>query len=158
MDQKKKLTAEGYARLKQEIDEIVNVKIPANLNDIAVAREQGDLSENAEYHAAREEQARLNDRLNDLKAQIENAEILKDSEISTDVVSIGSKVVLFDEDMQETVEYTIVNKAEASLKAGKLNIESDVGQAIKGRKVGERVEVKAPAGIFYYQIISISKN
>ena len=157
MAEKQKITRDGWNKINDELDVLIKVRRPAIIQDIAVAKEQGDLSENAEYHAARETQAIIEDRIKELQTLLDNCEIMNDDEISNDTVTLGSKVTLYDEELEEEITYFIVNTAEADLDTQKISINSKLGESIFGKKVGERVEVNAPAGVFVYKILKIQK-
>jgi transcription elongation factor GreA len=149
------LTPEGYEKLKSEIDFLRNEKRREIAERIRVAREFGDIAENAEYDDAKNEQALLEHRIATLEERLLNARVIEADEVSTDVVSIGSRVKLKDIDANETVEYHIVGSAEADPGANKLSNESPVGKAIIGHKKGETVEVTAPRGSLKFKILDI---
>jgi transcription elongation factor GreA len=149
------LTAEGYEKLKQEIAFLQNDKRREVADRIRVAREFGDIAENAEYDDAKNEQALLEHRIAKLEEQLSAARVIEKAEITSDVVSIGSRVKLKDMDDNKTVEYHIVGSAEANPAEQKLSNESPVGKAILGRKKGEVVEVAAPRGSLKYKILDI---
>jgi transcription elongation factor GreA len=149
------LTPEGYEKLKQDIDFLSGEKRREVAERIRVAREFGDISENAEYDDAKNEQAMLEARIAKLEEQLKSARVITQDEVTADVVSIGSKVRLKDVDANETVEYHIVGSAEANPRERKLSNESPVGKAIMGRKKGEVVEVAAPRGSLKYKIMDI---
>jgi transcription elongation factor GreA len=149
------LTAEGYEKLKQEIEYLQNDKRREVADRIRVAREFGDIAENAEYDDAKNEQAMLEARIAKLEEQLSAARVIDEDEITSDVVSIGSRVKLKDMDDNKTVEYHIVGSAEANPAEQKLSNESPVGKAILGRKKGEVVEVAAPRGALKYKIMDI---
>jgi transcription elongation factor GreA len=149
------LTAEGYEKLKQEIAFLQNDKRREVADRIRVAREFGDIAENAEYDDAKNEQALLEARIAKLEEQLSAARVIEKGEITSDVVSIGSRVKLKDMDDNKTVEYHIVGSAEANPAEQKLSNESPVGKAILGRKKGEVVEVAAPRGSLKYKILDI---
>jgi transcription elongation factor GreA len=149
------LTPEGYEKLKSEIDFLRNEKRREIAERIRVAREFGDIAENAEYDDAKNEQALLEHRIATLEERLLNARVIEADEVSTDVVSIGSRVKLKDIDANETVEYHIVGSAEADPGANKLSNESPVGKAIIGHKKGETVEVAAPRGSLKFKILDI---
>jgi len=157
MAEKQKITRDGWNKINEELDHLIKVRRPAIVHDIAVAREQGDLSENAEYAAAKETQGIIEDRIAELQALLDNCEIMSDDELSNETIALGSKVTLFDEDLEEEITYYLVNTAEADLDAKKISINSKLGEALFGKKVGEKVEVQAPAGVFYYSILSIQR-
>ena len=150
------LTSEGYEKLKQEIEYLANDKRREVADRIRVAREFGDIAENSEYDDAKNEQALLEHRIAQLEERLRNARVISKREISSDVVSIGSKVRLRDMDAKETIEYHIVGSAEANPSENKLSNESPVGKAIMGRKKGEVVEVTAPRGALKFKILEIA--
>ena len=149
------LTSEGYERLKQEIEELSTTKRREVAERIRVAREFGDIAENAEYDDAKNEQMLLEHRIATLEERLRDARVISKKDIAKDVVSIGSKVKLRDVAAKETVEYHIVGSAEANPAQNKLSNESPVGKAIIGKKKGETVEVTAPRGTLKYKILEI---
>jgi transcription elongation factor GreA len=149
------LTPEGYEKLKQEIDFLRNDKRREIAERIRIAREFGDISENAEYDDAKNEQALLEHRIATLEERLLNGRVIDTDDITTDAVSIGSVVKLQDIEANSTVEYYIVGSAEANPTENKLSNESPVGRAILGKKKGETVEVTAPRGSFKYKILDI---
>ena len=149
------LTREGYERLKQEIEHLSTTKRREIADRIRVAREFGDINENAEYDDAKNEQAMLEHRIAQLEERLRAARLIDESDVTSDVVSIGSRVRLRDMDAGETVEYHIVGSAEANPAEHRLSNESPVGKAIIGRKKGEVVEVAAPRGSLKYKILDI---
>jgi transcription elongation factor GreA len=149
------LTREGYEKLKQEIEYLSTDKRAEVAERIRIAREFGDIAENAEYDDAKNEQAMLEHRIALLEERMRDARVIEKSEITADVVSIGSHVRLKDVDANETVEYHIVGSAEANPAENKLSNESPVGKAIIGKKKGETVEVAAPRGTLKFKILDI---
>ena len=149
------LTAEGYEKLKQEIEFLQNDKRREVADRIRIARDFGDIAENAEYDDAKNEQAMLEARIAKLEEQLSAARVIEADEITSDVVSVGSTVRLRDVDAKQTVEYRIVGSAEANPAQLKLSNESPVGKAILGKKKGEIVEVAAPRGSLKYKIMDI---
>jgi transcription elongation factor GreA len=149
------LTSEGYERLKQEIDELSTTRRREVAERIRVAREFGDIAENAEYDDAKNEQMLLEHRIATLEERLRDARVISKKDIAKDVVSIGSKVKLRDVDAKETIEYHIVGSAEANPAENKLANESPVGKAIIGKKKGETVEVAAPRGKMKFKILEI---
>ena len=149
------LTPEGYEKLKQEIETLRTVKRREVAERIRIAREFGDITENAEYDDAKNEQALLEHRIATLEDRLRNARVIERGEITTDVVSVGSMVRLRDVDAKKTFEYHIVGSAEANPAENKLSNESPVGKAIIGRKKGETVEVTAPRGALKFKILEI---
>jgi transcription elongation factor GreA len=122
---------------------------------IKEARGQGDLSENAEYDAAKEEQAEIEARIGILEKMLRNAEVIDEEELTKDVVSIGSRVTLYDEEFDENIDYTIVGSAEANPSMGKISNESPLGSQLIGHKTGDVVSVEAPDGLIKYEIKNI---
>ncbi|CDE09085.1 MAG TPA: transcription elongation factor GreA [Candidatus Faecenecus gallistercoris] len=156
MSDKKKvyLTEQGYENLKKELDDLINVKRPANINAIKEARALGDLSENADYDAARAEQAEIEGRIKQVEVMLENAEIIK--EASKDKVGIGSTVAIeYLDDEDEEDEYTIVGSQEADPFAFKISNESPIAKALISKKVGDIVTVESPNGSYQVKITSI---
>ena len=149
------LTSEGYERLKREIEELSTVKRREVAERIRVAREFGDIAENAEYDDAKNEQMLLEHRIATLEERMRAARVITKKDIAKDVVSIGSKVKLRDVAARQTVEYHIVGSAEANPLQNKLSNESPVGKAIIGKKKGETVEVSAPRGTLKFKILEI---
>jgi transcription elongation factor GreA len=149
------LTAQGFKKLQQEIEYLSNDKRRDVAERIRVAREFGDIAENAEYDDAKNEQAHLEARIALLEERLKNARVVTKREIKSGEVSIGTKVRLKDMDANQTVEYHIVGSAEADPAEQKLSNESPVGRAILGRKKGEVVEVAAPRGKLKYKIMDI---
>ena len=147
------LSREGLEKLRKELDEMINVRRPEIAMRIHDAKEHGDLSENAEYEDAKNEQAFVEGRIQGLETLIKNA-IIIDENHSTEHVAIGSTVVLETDDGNET--YTIVGSAEARPGAGRISNESPVGRALLGRKKGDKVKVSVPAGSFTYKIVGIT--
>jgi transcription elongation factor GreA len=149
------LTSEGYEKLKKEIEHLSTVKRREVAERIRVAREFGDIAENAEYDDAKNEQMLLEHRIATLEERLRDARVISKKDIAKDVVSIGSKVKLRDVAAKATVEYHIVGSAEANPAQNKLSNESPVGKAIIGKKKGETVEVAAPRGRLKYKILEI---
>ena len=149
------LTPEGYEKLKQEIEFLRNDKRREIADRIRVAREFGDIAENAEYDDAKNDQAMLEHKIAQLEDRLVTARVIDTGDVDTSVVSLGSKVRLKDVDANETIEYHIVGSAEANPAEQKLSNESPVGKAIMGRKKGEIVEVAAPRGKMKFKIMDI---
>jgi transcription elongation factor GreA len=150
------LTPEGYKKLKAEIEHLSTEKRREVAERIRVARQFGDIAENAEYDDAKNDQMLLEHRIARLEEQLRNARVIEKKEITTDVVSVGSRVRLRDVDAKQTVEYHIVGSAEANPSENKLSNESPVGKAIMGHKKGETVEVTTPRGArLKYKILEI---
>jgi transcription elongation factor GreA len=149
------LTPEGYEKLKAEIEHLSTDKRREVADRIRVAREFGDISENAEYDDAKNEQAMLEHKIALLEERLVNARLIEADDVDLSVVSIGAKVRLKDVDANQTVEYIIVGSAEANPAESKLSNESPVGKAIIGHKKGETVEVSAPRGSLKFKILDI---
>lgn len=145
------LTKQGLEEIKAELEELLNIKLPAAIERVKTAREQGDLSENSEYHAARDDQAFLQGRIDELEELISKAKIVKKS--STSSVGLGNKVTVKSGGGQHT--YHVVGKYEADPSSKKISDESPLGQALIGKKVGENIEYEAPVGKIVYQILKI---
>ncbi len=150
------LTPEGYKKLKAEIEHLSTDRRREVAERIRVARQFGDIAENAEYDDAKNDQMLLEHRIARLEEQLRNARVIEKKEISSDIVSVGSTVRLRDVDAKQTVEYYIVGSAEANPSENKLSNESPVGKAIMGHKKGETVEVTTPRGAsLKYKILDI---
>ena len=149
------LTPEGFEKLKQEIEYLSTDKRKEVADRIRIAREFGDIAENAEYDDAKNEQAHLEARIAMLEERMRDARVITKKEIAKDVVSVGSHVKLRDVDAKKTFEYDIVGSAEANPAENKLSNESPVGKAIIGKKKGETVEVAAPRGKLKFKILEI---
>ena len=156
MDKKVVVTASGLKALEEELEMLKTVLRSEISEKIRVARGYGDLSENSEYDEAKNEQAIVEARIADLEVMLKNVVILDESEIVTDVVSLGSFVKLYDEEFEEELEYTIVGSTEADLDLGKISDESPVGKALMGKKVGEVADAVLPNGeTAKFRVISI---
>ena len=155
-DKKNILTASGAAALQEELRELKEVRRAEIAQKIKEARAQGDLSENAEYDAAKDEQAEIEARIEQLKNILQNAEIVPE-EVDTSRVFIGSVVKVHDEEFDEDIDMMIVGSTEANSPQNKISNESPLGQALVGAMVGDTVQVTAPAGTFAYRILSIQK-
>ncbi len=149
------LTREGLEKLERELHELKTVRRKDVAEKIKEARGQGDLSENAEYDAAKEEQAEIEARIVVLEKMLRNAEIILEEEISRDVVSAGSKVTIFDYEFNEEVTYTIVGSAEADPMESKISNESPLGSALLGHGVGDEVTFNSPAGESKVKVVSL---
>lgn len=150
------LTAEGFKKLKDELDNMRSVERPRISAAIAEARDKGDLSENAEYDAAREAQGLLEMRIAQLEETIANARVIDETKIDKSKVQILSHVKLLNHTTNRQLEYTIVSENEANLREGKLAIGTPIAKALLGKKKGEVVEVTVPAGVLKLEIIDIS--
>lgn len=150
------LTAEGYRKLKEELDHLRSVERPAAAAAIAEARDKGDLSENAEYDAAREAQGLLEMRIAKLEETLTNSRVIDETKIDRSKVQILSKVTLLNKNNGKQVTYTIVAEHEANLREGKLAIGTPIAKALLGHKKGDVVEVTVPAGVLNFEIVDIS--
>jgi transcription elongation factor GreA len=142
------ITAEGLAEVKRELEELINVKRPDNIAKIKAAREHGDLSENFEYHSARNEQSFLETRIQELEAIVRNHVLVEAAQGRSDRVEVLRTVTFAEEDQPEET-YRIVPPAEADASAGRISYESAIGRALMGHRVGDEVEVQAPGGGSY---------
>jgi transcription elongation factor GreA len=149
------MTEEGLTRLKTELDRLKSVERPSVIKALAEAREHGDLSENAEYHAARERQSFIEGRVAELEAKIRHAEVIDVSKLSGKAVKFGATVKLADEDTDETATYRIVGADESDISEGLLSITSPLAQALVGKEKGDSVVVNTPSGAKAYEIISV---
>lgn len=149
-----------YAGLKQYEDELQNLKVVKRkevAQKIKEAREQGDLSENAEYDAAKDEQRDIELRIEELEKLLKNAEVVVEDEIDTDKINIGCKVKLLDVEFDEEMEYFIVGSTEANSLQNKISNESPVGKALIGRRVGDVVDVETQVGVIQYKVLEIQR-
>ncbi len=150
------LTEEGLKKLKDELERMVNVERPNISKQIAEARDKGDLSENAEYDAAKEAQGLLELKISKLQDTIRNARIIDPSQINTNAVQILNKVKLRNVKTNQEMEYTIVSESEADLKAKKISVSTPIAKGLLGKKVGDVADIQVPNGIISLEIISIS--
>ncbi len=148
------ITREGYAALEEELKRLKSEERPAVIRAIAEAREHGDLSENAEYHAAREKQSFIEGRIKELEAILSRAEVIDVSRLSGPI-KFGATVTIVDEETDEEKTYQIVGEAEADLERGKLNLKSPLARALIGKEEGDSVEVRTPGGIRSYEILKV---
>ena len=151
------LTAEGLEKLKAEFQQLISVERPSISKQIAEARDKGDLSENAEYDAAKEAQGLLELKISKLEDMIANARIIDESRINTTHVQIMNKVKLKNLSNDRVVEYTLVGETEANLREGKLAAATPIGRALIGKKKGDVVEVNVPSGVLKFEVLEISK-
>ena len=149
------MTEEGLNRLKTELERLKTIERPSVIRALAEAREHGDLSENAEYHAARERQSFIEGRLAELESKIRHAEVIDVSKLSGKAVKFGATVKLSDEDTDENATYRIVGADEADISDGLLSITSPLAQALIGKEKGDTVVVNTPRGAKSYEIISV---
>jgi transcription elongation factor GreA len=149
------MTAAGYARLLEELKHLKSVERPAVIRAIAEAREHGDLSENAEYHAARDRQSFIEGRVIELEDQIARAEVIDVSKLTGDTVKFGATVKVADEESGEETAYQIVGVVEADINTGRLSITAPLARALIGKRVGDSVEVTTPRGSRGYEVVEV---
>ena len=150
------ITQDGLNKLKAELDQLVNVERPSISKQIGEAIEKGDISENAEYDAAKDAQGMLEAKIAVLRGKIASARIIDESKIDTDRVQIMNKVTIKNKKNNATMVYTIVSEHEADLKSGKISIETPIAKGLLGKKVGDVVDIKVPSGLMQFEIIDIS--
>ncbi|MCH7505528.1 transcription elongation factor GreA [PVC group bacterium] len=151
------LSQDGYEKMKKELKHLKTVKRKEVIQAIKTARAHGDLRENAEYDAAKEEQGFVESRIQELEYKLISARIIDESQMSTDKVFIGAFVTIYDEEFEEEIKYAIVSPDEADLKNNKISVASAVGKALLGKKVGDIVDAKVPAGVVKYKILKIER-
>ena len=152
------LTSEGLKKLEDELDDLIVVKRKEVAQKIKEAREQGDLSENAEYDAAKDEQRDIEARIEEIEKILKNAEIVDEDEVDLETINIGCQVKILDLEFDEELTYKIVGSTEANSLKGKISNESPVGRALIGRKVGDLVSVETQVGIVQYKVLDIQKS
>ena len=150
------MTEDGLAKLKEELDQLTRVERPAISEQIAEARDKGDLSENAEYDAAKEAQGMLEMKIAKLEELVANARILDSSKIDTSTVQIMNRVKIKNCKTNKVVEYTIVSESESDIKAGRISIETPIARGLLGKKVGEVADISVPSGSMSFEIMEIS--
>jgi transcription elongation factor GreA len=153
--QKAPMTPLGYQKIKDELDRLLKVERPQNVIAIAEARAHGDLSENAEYHAAKEKQSFLEGRIQELQGKISRAQVIDPSTITQNKIAFGATVKVLDVDTDEEKTYQLVGPDEADIKAGKLSIHSPMARCLLGKETGDSVTVKAPARSIEFEILEI---
>ena len=151
------LTYEGLKKMEEELEDLKVVRRKEVAEKIKEARGQGDLSENAEYDSAKEEQAEIEARIVQLEKMLRNADVIDDDEVRSDIISIGCTVTLLDMEFEEEMEYTIVGSAEADPLKGKISNESPVGHTLLGHKKNDMVDIEVPSGVVTYKVLKISK-
>ncbi|RDD62722.1 transcription elongation factor GreA [Ferruginivarius sediminum] len=155
MSKKIPMTAQGYAQIEEELRHLRSNARPEVIKAIAEAREHGDLSENAEYHAARDRQSFIEGRVAELEDQMARAEVIDVSKLSGNTVKFGATVTLADEDTDEETTYQIVGEIEADVKGGRIAVTSPIARAIIGKSVGDSVEVETPKGQKFFEIVDV---
>ncbi|MBV9945398.1 MAG: transcription elongation factor GreA [Myxococcales bacterium] len=153
--QKNPITPEGAARLRDELIQLKSVERPAIIQAIATAREQGDLSENAEYHAAREKQSFIEGRIKEIEDKLARAEVIDPKKVGGDRVAFGATVKLANADTGEEVQYCILGEAEADLTKGIISITSPLARSLIGKQAGDEVKVRMPGGERTYEVLDI---
>lgn len=157
MNQVKYFTKEGLEKLKEELEQLKSVERPAISQQIAEAREKGDLSENAEYDAAKNEQGMLELRISKLEETLRNARVIDESQLDDSKVSILSKVKLKNMKNNAVMEYTLVPENEADIKKGKISVSSPIARGLLGKEPGDEVEIEVPAGLMTFKVMDISR-
>ena len=157
-EKKNLLTYEGLKKLEDELQDLKVVKRKEIAQKIKEAREQGDLSENAEYDAAKDEQRDMEARIEQIEKILKNAEVVVEDEVDLDKISVGCKVKVLDVEFEEEEEFKIVGSSEANSLGGKISNESPVGKALIGAKVGDTVQVETQAGMIEYKVLEIQRS
>lgn len=150
------MTQEGYDKLRSELDQLKTEERQKIAQEIAEAREKGDLSENAEYHAAKEAQGLLEMRINEMEKSLANVKIIDESDLDTSVVTILNKVTIKNLKNGKSVSYKLVSNNEADLKAKKLSVDSPIGKGLLGKKQGDIAKIQTPAGVIDFEIVEIA--
>lgn len=150
-------TVEGLKKLKDELNQLKNIERPRASNAIAEARDKGDLSENAEYDAAKEAQGMLEMKISKLEEIVANARIIDESQLDVSKVLVLSKVQIKNLNNNVIMDYTLVAESEADLKSGKISVNSPIGKGLLGKKVGDIAEINVPNGILKFEILSINR-
>ena len=159
MEEKKNLlTYAGLKALEEELHDLKVVKRKEVAEKIKEAREQGDLSENAEYDAAKDDQRDIEARIEEIEKILKNAEVIVEDEVDLDKISVGCLVKVYDEEFEEEMEFKIVGSSEANSLQGKISNESPVGKALIGAKVGDEITVEAEAGLMKYKVLGIHRS
>ncbi len=158
MNKKNILTSEGLKKLEDELEDLIVVKRKEVAQKIKEAREQGDLSENAEYDAAKDEQRDIEARIEEIEKILKNAEIVDEDEVNTDTINVGCQVRILDCEFDEELTYKIVGSTEANSLKGKISNESPVGRALIGKKIGEMVSVETQMGTVQYKVLDIQRS
>lgn len=153
--EKFRITQQGHLELKAEIDKLKNIERPKIIEQIAEARDHGDLKENAEYHSAREKQGMIEAQISDLEDKLLRAEVIDVSKLSGDIVVFGATVTLEDVDEEKKVSYKIVSEYESNIDHGLISINSPVARSLINKKVGDEVEIRTPGGVVTYEILFV---
>jgi transcription elongation factor GreA len=149
------MTADGHKALDEEMKHLKSIERPAVIAAIAEAREHGDLSENAEYHAAKERQGYIEGRLAELEGKLARAQIIDVAKLGGETVKFGATVTVLDEDTEEQATYKVVGEDEADVRSGKVSVTSPIARAMINKEVGDVVEVNAPGGLKSYEIVEV---
>lgn len=149
------MTKECYHRLQEELKQRIRVDRPKVVQDIAEARGHGDLSENAEYDAAKDRQGFIEGRIKELNDKIARAQVIDPSQIKSDKILFGARVTLFDVDNEQEVSYQIVGEDEADIKQGRISVTSPVGKALIGHTLDDEVRIKVPSGVKIYEVVDV---
>jgi transcription elongation factor GreA len=156
MNQRVPMTPDGYQKLQEELERLIKVERPKNIQAIAEARAHGDLSENAEYHAAKERQSFLEGKIQEIQGKLAMAQVIDTSKINQTKIAFGAKVKVLDTEADEEYVFILVGPEEADVKQGKISVSSPVGRSLIGKDVGDTVQIKAPARTMEYEILEIS--
>ena len=152
------LTIAGYEKIRSELERLQTRERPSVIKAIAEAREYGDLSENAEYHAAKERQEFIENKIMELQEKLVHSEIIDESRMPKDKAYLGAKVTLKDKKTGEEIQYTLVSTEEADFEQNKISTQSLVGRAILGKSIGDQVEARVPVGTLKYEILAITRD
>lgn len=153
--QRFKITKNGYEELKNKLNYLLNVERPSVSKAIGEAIEMGDLSENAEYSSAKDKQVIIENNISNLTDLLSRADVVDITKLSGDVIDFGATVCLIDEDTERKVSYQLVSEVESDLDNGKISVESPVGKALLGKSKGDEIEIKAPSGTKFYEIVNV---
>ncbi len=157
MNEVKYFTKEGLDKLKDELEQLKSVERPSISQQIAEAREKGDLSENAEYDAAKNAQGMLELKISKLENILSNARVIDESQLDNDKISILSKVKLKNLKNNASMTYTLVPENEADIKSGRISVSSPIAKGLLGKKIGEKVEIQVPAGLLSFEVMNVSR-
>jgi transcription elongation factor GreA len=155
MSQTVPMTPEGYQRLQEELKHLMRVERPRVVQDIAEARDHGDLSENAEYDAAKERQGFVEGRIAEINGKMARAQVIDVSTLDTDKVVFGATVTVYDDESESESTYRIVGEDESDIKQGLISVSSPVAKALIGHRIGDEVQIRVPSGIRIYELIDI---
>lgn len=150
------MTEEGYKKLMDDLNYLESVERPSISRQIAEARDKGDLSENAEYDAAKEAQGMLEMKISQLKDNLQNVRIINEKQLNTDFVQILNKVRIRNTKTKQELVYTLVSEAEANLREGKISINTPVAKGLLGKKIGDKTQISIPSGIVEFEIVEIT--